>query len=440
MKYQKRNLWLVALAGALAIVFASGCDGDTTPPGGNQGPAVPPAGSNVAKVRTWENLGKNAKYVNADDVQRVVVSNDKKWAYFVADAGKQLKAWNVGAANTFAVNLKKDTQWKDLKLDSSSLDDAAGKSNALGVADNGKVTYIHPTEKGAFVSVQVGAGDNPKNGAYYYEEATVKAAWSTVNKHIDGGVIANDKPVFGLIAKKDNDEHPVLVREAAAVGVSGAGTLAVPGKLAGKIDGNTTPLSNFAVDKFVAGMLGDGFLIADASGIRILPKGDIGDAGAKQFGNVAAGNAAYKAAAYGNTNTTPKRLLIDGNKAYFGFPTSDAVNGGVAVHTAGAPGTTVSTDEWKGKGVAGLVKIFGKVYAVLTDGGIFEVKDDGKKGDALNKDLKAFNKANANTTDTYTAGTAPTASVTDAAAVGDNLIVTTSDKAIFVLTTKNEAL
>lgn len=450
MQNRKKNLWLIALVGALTIAFAGGCPGDDDS-GKDKDKDKDKNGKNPPKtinVKTWSKIDKDA-FGAKDDVAMLSVSGDGKWVYVVADAGKELRALDVGA--DFAKSAKDKANWNKIPLAHA----AGGAGLALLTAhNNNAVTQIVSAKEGAFVTINGDAAT--EKGAWYAKGKVFAAGWATKNADIDNATIATNATVRGFVMSKANSEYPLVVGKSASTGVGtlGSVTLAAPALLpanSGHVLTRNTAAFNFGLASTLGTMGSKDFWVVDLNGINKVEDGWIGDAGAHAAANPATINASQKPGAWGNlgaANDTPKSVYFSAKakKLYIGFAVAANNKGGVAIYDENV--TTVAPHaDWKGIEVLGFAEddmgiVFAvtkdKLIATKIDGGAVQIDKDAEISQAKVGAGKA-DKTYASAKDGFD-GSMPSSNITNAAFVGQSLIVTTDNDGVHVMTLGTETI
>src|SRR5580704_13793758 len=93
MQNQKKNLWLIALVGALTLAFASGCDNESASKKKEDEDKEEKQTKN-AKVHEIKKVKKHADFVDSDSIGGIEESRDGKFGYFMHD-GTGVRAFEV---------------------------------------------------------------------------------------------------------------------------------------------------------------------------------------------------------------------------------------------------------------------------------------------------------------------------------------------------------
>ena len=416
MQYKQKNFLMSALVAVLgfALVTSTGCDTDGDNKGKDDGK------TKDVDVMTVGKVAKSADFINADEVDRVVVSGDGNWAYFTATKGATLHAANIGGAKDFAKNIADKAKWATVQYKTTGLGGvAAGKAD---LTDANKVTFVSPTTDGALVSVT--ATTTANNGVAYFKGKTVTFAWGSHATHL--GNITAGNALVGYAVKKDNVDVPYVFDKSSFVGVT-------HGKLeAAKFTFAVNRATNVFAAVPVLAYDDKNAYAVDVQGIAIMAKTSIGtaaDFSNAQKATAHVGSAAWKQDAGQDNETVNGVVAVNGN-VYIALSSDGATDhtGGVAVYNVATPGTKAPAGKsWNKVNVIGFAVDGTKVYAV-TARGLIEVNAAGTAVEAGAKIDQASAKK-----DGYEGESFPADHITGAAFVGKNMIVTTSDAGVYTV-------
>lgn len=419
MKYEKKNLLVVAAAGMLSLVMVSGCGpkettgktGDTTTNTTNTTPKPDKKDDKPGTEAAYK--FEKVAFTALADFKNLAVSGDKK-VYVTASAGRAL----LSADGADAANLSDPAKWTNIPVNVAipGFDDTIPGKAKLATAS--MVVGIKATAKGALVARVAGAS-SPDNGVGYLEGTDWKAAWNNNGSGLlvltGTHVVFTDKPklttsdVAGVpllatgVLTKNGEEYPLLFKKDYKYGVTGAVTLNAPNK---KLSGWLAFTRNaaraggadlaFSSNPFVA-MLGEDALVVDTAEIRVLKKNDIGSDASVGTLDVSASAAAWNVGGDTNNDVSAVHASADGKKVFIALKTGkNAVKtGGVIVYnvTAGAvpkfemvgvskDKKDVKAKSWLNTSVVALANNGDNVYAV-TATGLIKVEEDGSMGKAL---------------------------------------------------------
>lgn len=426
MQYKQKNFLMSALVAVLgfALVTASGCDTEGDNKGKDDGK------TKDVDVMTVGKVAKSADFINADEVDRVVVSGDGNWAYFTATKGATLHAANIGGAKDFAKNIADKTKWAKIGVKTAGDDGVPGDAKLDGA--DPKFTKLVPTKAGVLVSQ---SSSDDKNGAALILGKDYKVAWfgtdaNTVNITNPG---AADRAITAhVLTKSTGEEYVYLFVDGrftantinAAIGADGSG---VKVKLANELSRNTAAFN--AVPEFISAGVANKNYIVNQQGIHAIVDTELG---ATKAAAVAAGEfvpAKWELVAT-SANNKVTSLAVSGDFLFIGLNSDGAGaanEGGVAVfnHKTNTAVAMTGKNDWKAVAVKALAKdSTGKVWAV-TAKGLIEAKSDGTPGSKI--DAASVKK------DGYEGESFPADHITGAAFVGKNMIVTTSDAGVYTV-------
>lgn len=151
-------------------------------------------------------------HIASPRVDKVAVSGDKNWAYFVSNNNARLTTFNMEGADKVAANIKAGTKWNtkaNLETGLADEDEDIATANLTG---GNVILSIQATQKGAVISTQRNNNDGHR-GAAYLEGADYKAAWKNDgNAARDVENIANlNQPFFGVVLSKASGEQYMSV-------------------------------------------------------------------------------------------------------------------------------------------------------------------------------------------------------------------------------------
>lgn len=415
MQYKQKNFLFTALVAVMgfALVTSTGCDGNDDNKDKDAGK------TKDVDVMTVGKLAKSADFINADEVDRVVVSGDGNWAYFTATKGATLHAANIGGAKDFAKNIADKGKWATVQYKATGLGGTAGKAE---LTDANKVTFVSPTTDGALVSVTAATTDH--NGVAYFKGKTVTFAWGS--SATDLGKITPKNELFGFAVKIDNADIPYVFDAATFIGTTHGKLEAA--KLDLKVSRGTHPFTSVPMlaydDK-------NAYAVA-VEGLSTMAKASIGtkaDFSDVEKATPKVGSALWKQDAGVNNESVNGVVAVNGN-VYIALGSNGATDhtGGVAVYNVATPGTKAPAGKsWNKVNVIGFAVDGTKVYAV-TAKGLVEVNAAGAAVEAGAKIDQASAKK-----DGYEGESFPADHITGAAFVGKNMIVTTSDAGVYTV-------
>lgn len=436
MQNQKKNLWLVALAGALTIAFVGGCPGDgdsTTGSGSNTGSVTE---KNV-KIREGKKLAKGTKLNFTGNIDEVAVSGNGNWFYFTSNGKAELHAADLSGK---FVDIANDAKWEKIGLGDTGLADTVGKKKmaAAVIALN-----MASTKEGVLVgrSTNVnGTTDNAANGIAYLKGKAWEAAWiNDAGTNIDG--LTATEPVFAGVVVSGNNELPVAFNKKTDNfgALDERVTLAAPAVM---IDRTLKPHTNpvfttaGAVIPHVV-MVGTDAFIVDQVGVHKLLAAGIAAGANKvtqaqvQAATPNSGSDAWKQTA-AVANIAVNDVVAANGKVYIALNGGAANTGGYVVFDPAGPSVKAPDNtDFNNKAVLGFAVEGNNVYAVMDDG-LFATDisaataKKGKKfeaGKALPSDVASMNE-----TDEFFEGTALPSTGIKAAkfAKGGGLVVVTA--------------
>jgi hypothetical protein len=435
MKYEKKNLLVVAAAGMLSLVMVSGCGpekttgktGDTTTNNTNTTPKPDKKDDKPGTEGAYE--FKQVTLAGDGNFKNLAVSDNNLYA--TANTGAKL--YKVASAE-----VADGAKWATIAIDAAGLagmDDSPGKAKLVGAKT---VHDVVATQKGVLVEIgtTVARSESENNGVAYYDGTAFKAAWAPKVagvlfngvhvKYERTGLGESSKTVLNAgVVTKGGKDFPVIFKDSYKYAVSSDASLdAIPKKLDTWIGTSYLKVTRaFASRPFIA-MAGKDALLVDQDAVRILRENDIGVAPGVLSATVTADTDAgapssdWKLDKKTDNKQVRAVLVTADNKLYIALHTTvdpaDAKKenntGGVIVYDLTTPTKlklNAVSKEWSGVAVKALANIGNDVYAVSSTG-LVKVGANGSKGAPL------------------TATDLPNTGINDAKFVGDVLVVGTA--------------
>lgn len=450
MQYKKRNLWSLALAGALALAFASGCN--------DNDPSIPSDGKKNIAVREWKQIKKSTNFNPTDDkVSKLAVSEDGKFLY-AAGTGTELF---VADLNGGVADIANDGKWKKVDFANTTLNASssavAGKVNGLSASMN-SILHLRPTATGVMISGKHSVRGKTAGAAALMSGASFKAAWAPVDGDTHIGTAGVDVGVAlnaGVLKKKNGKEYPYVQYVLDGSGFDAAqnrtidqsiDATGVVAQLGVNYRADTAFNEDDGMHHFASGKIGVDMksMIITKVGVRVYADADtvgtntkiadaVADHGVAAAWKMAKDDGAAVASA--PDNNVINAVAVAGEYLYIALKsTGSAENtGGVATYKLdGTAHAGPRKSSWDKVDVLALAVEGGKVWAVVKDG-LYEAKAEGTKGNKLAlrptvpTDYSAMDESAR-----YDMGSIPSDKITDAKFVGQSLVISTDGDGLYV--------
>lgn len=369
MQNQKRNLWLVALVGALALATGCNDEGGTTSPSNNpSNPGSVAPGSVDVKAHKWVKIGTpGANFAPAGkNVATMGVSEDGKFLYVAGAAANELSAADLKDTTKLGEN----ASWKKFDLGATGIVAGGAGGDLANMNAGTKIVRIVGTKTGAAIS-----GARAGNGtAALLTGNTFTAAWTHGNTHLVGNTPA-DVLWAGALKKANGDEYfyvnnPAAFAENSTINqVTSA--VGIKARLNVKYDRNGNFTNAAAPHHFVN--LGNKAFIVDKTGFTLMSDAIIGTT-TDGVAPAAAGDVAATWKIAAADNDLINNVVAAGDLGFVALKPAaagaGANTGGVAVFDSSKPAAVKGKPDatWSAKDVLTVVMIDKKPYAVEADG------------------------------------------------------------------------
>lgn len=443
MQNQKKNLWLIALAGALTIAFVGGCPGgdETTP----TTPTAPPGTARNFEVHEWiEAKSLPNLLTSTTDVRLIEVSGDDKFVYATNDTA----ALSVADISAGIDNIAKDASWTPRTFVTAIPVPGPGKvAAAFNGAAAARIKRFHPTKNGVLISVDAGGAGAANGAAALLVGNAYKAAWQADNvahTHLAVATPVDSRALYAGVLKRTNgDEYVYLAlhsntdtpgaNSTLGTAIDAAGT-SVAARLGLAFTRAANPFVTTAPLWF-ASAAGKAMILAVDRGLSEYANTDAEVGSATPIADAAGRGVVggWKLAVGGAANAALIKDVVSlGDKVYIALDT------GVAIYDAKTPANSPANIDatWTaGTNILHLAvdKLGKKVYAVMDDG-LFDCTD-GKKAAKKFLDGAKAKPADADIVEKgvyEVSSKLPGGSITDAKFTKGNLIIATSDKGLII--------